>query len=322
MVNQNINPSHVEYSPDIQGVLIYQGYGNALKMVGKESLDLLQRISTNNLLDLEIRSSRYTILTTEKGRVVDLVLVHRLEEESILLLTSQGQSARILSWISKFIIMEDISINDVSPDVSAYMLLVLKGNSSCNEMLKSRAPAEPILQFHDPLWNSLDVWQVAEDGRDNQDSSSYLGRYRRIGTEHFEELRIYEGVPAWGKELSEQFNPLEAGLSSCISFAKGCYVGQEVIARIDTYKKLQKSLCGFWVESPKNISISRPQEILLGTTVVGLMTSLQWSDRHEKCVALGYLDTEIQRTDFELRSDNGLMCNVHRRSLPRKGDEA
>ena len=58
--------------------------------------------------------------------------------------------------------------------------------------------------------------------------------------EYSELLRIENGIPSAGKELSEQINPLEARLESQISFTKGCYIGQEVIARIDTYKSFKR----------------------------------------------------------------------------------
>ena len=57
-----------------------------------------------------------------------------------------------------------------------------------------------------------------------------------------ETLRIIRRQPAYGAELGDAYNPLEAGLIGAIDFHKGCYIGQEVIARLDTYQKVQKRL--------------------------------------------------------------------------------
>ena len=65
---------------------------------------------------------------------------------------------------------------------------------------------------------------------------------RPLGYIAYNALRIEAGQPLYGLELSEDVNPLEAGLKSAISFAKGCYTGQEVIARLDTYQKLKQTL--------------------------------------------------------------------------------
>ena len=55
-------------------------------------------------------------------------------------------------------------------------------------------------------------------------------------------VRVSFGIPEYGPELGEPFNPLEAGLIGSVDFTKGCYIGQEVVARLDSYKKVQKYL--------------------------------------------------------------------------------
>ena len=57
-------------------------------------------------------------------------------------------------------------------------------------------------------------------------------------------LRVEAGLPAWGHELSDQVTPLETGLSGAISYTKGCYTGQEVIARQTNYDKITRRLAG------------------------------------------------------------------------------
>ena len=64
------------------------------------------------------------------------------------------------------------------------------------------------------------------------------------GENMVEGVRIERGIPAFGKELTEDYNPHEANLVHHVSFSKGCYIGQEVIARLQTYKKVSKYLVG------------------------------------------------------------------------------
>jgi folate-binding protein YgfZ len=61
-------------------------------------------------------------------------------------------------------------------------------------------------------------------------------------------LRIESGVARFGRELTEEHNPLEARLDAAISWTKGCYVGQEVVARLDSRQKISKLLVGLWLE--------------------------------------------------------------------------
>jgi folate-binding protein YgfZ len=60
----------------------------------------------------------------------------------------------------------------------------------------------------------------------------------------WESLRVEQGRPVADQELTEEHNPLEAGLWESVSFNKGCYIGQEIIARLDTYQKLKQQLWG------------------------------------------------------------------------------
>ncbi|NJO51566.1 MAG: hypothetical protein HC840_21460, partial [Leptolyngbyaceae cyanobacterium RM2_2_4] len=85
-----------------------------------------------------------------------------------------------------------------------------------------------------------------------------------------ERLRIEQGRPMPDAELTEDYNPLEAGLWHTISFSKGCYIGQETIARLDTYKGVKQQLWGVRLSQP-----APPGEpLLVGEEKVGKLTSL------------------------------------------------
>jgi folate-binding protein YgfZ len=84
-----------------------------------------------------------------------------------------------------------------------------------------------------------------------EESKSYLEAFMldreitRVTSEQYETYRIQKGIPGHPNEVSLQFNPLEVGLKPLISFTKGCYVGQEVIARLETYQNTQETLRRF-----------------------------------------------------------------------------
>ena len=71
-----------------------------------------------------------------------------------------------------------------------------------------------------------------------------------VGSEALEAHRISQGIPFYGSEFSDDTNPLESRLKGAISFNKGCYIGQEVVARLDTYKKVQRLLMGVTFTAP------------------------------------------------------------------------
>ncbi|NJN58745.1 MAG: folate-binding protein, partial [Leptolyngbyaceae cyanobacterium SL_5_9] len=91
-----------------------------------------------------------------------------------------------------------------------------------------------------------------------------------LGEQLWERLRIEQGRPMPDAELTEDYNPLEAGLWHTISFSKGCYIGQETIARLDTYKGLKQQLWGVRLSQPAPLG----EPLLVGAEKVGKLTSL------------------------------------------------
>ena len=97
-----------------------------------------------------------------------------------------------------------------------------------------------------------------------------------------------QGKPKPNHELTTDYNPLEAGLWDAISFDKGCYIGQETIARLNTYKGVKQRLWGIKFASPVNLSESKL--ITLNGEKVGTITS--HCDTPEGIFALGYIRTK------------------------------
>jgi folate-binding protein YgfZ len=93
------------------------------------------------------------------------------------------------------------------------------------------------------------------------------------GSRACEWYRVASGMPALGKELSESFNPYDTGLMEFVNFKKGCYIGQEVIARLDTYQKATRSLSGLvFGQSPEEVATGAP--IMREGKEIGLVTSV------------------------------------------------
>ncbi|XP_040368200.1 putative transferase At1g60990, chloroplastic isoform X2 [Rosa chinensis] len=106
-----------------------------------------------------------------------------------------------------------------------------------------------------------------------------------MGSNAWEKLRILQGKPAPQKELTNEYNVLEAGLWNAISLSKGCYKGQETISRLITYDGVKQRLWG--------ISLSAPAEpgsiITVGGKKVGKLTSCTSGRKESEYFGLGYI---------------------------------
>ena len=229
-----------------------------LRMVGEDALDLLHRLSTQDLLALQPGEGAATVLTTSKGRILDVIVVQR-RADSLRLQVSPGNQPRVLEWLDTYTILEDSEASDATGEHG--QLLVF--GPAAGEIV-SAAASDPALGGLDPFHHrdlelgglEVTITKAETPGGEGFHVAVPLGEAAAArqalidagavpvdgGT--FEVLRVEAGLPVFGSELDERWNPHEAGLERHISYTKGCYIGQEVIARLDAYDKVQRELRG------------------------------------------------------------------------------
>ena len=108
-----------------------------------------------------------------------------------------------------------------------------------------------------------------------------------VGARAMDLVRIENGTPDYGRELVEDYNPLEAGLMDFISFNKGCYIGQEVVARLNTYDKVQKHLVRLYWDGEDVPEL--PTILSHEGRSVGTLTSAAVALGGGRCIGLGYV---------------------------------
>ncbi|WP_322802293.1 YgfZ/GcvT domain-containing protein [Thermoflexus sp.] len=221
---------------------------------GEDRLAFLQRMSTNDFRGMQPGMVLPTVFTTPTGRIVDWAHAWALEEE-ILLLTSPGAGPTLRSWLRRYIFFRDrVRIEDGADRWEVMGLIGPRaverlgwspGSSygsqrirvEAMEVLAARTDFPPVIWIIGPP----DPLRALQEHLEAQGVPA-------MGKATWEIWRIEQGIPAWGRELTERVNPLEAGLRFAISFQKGCYIGQEVIARLEHYEKVRRRLMGLHLE--------------------------------------------------------------------------
>jgi folate-binding protein YgfZ len=291
-----------------------------LRVTGTDAIDLLNRLSTNRLNDLPVGHGAYTVVTTNKGRIIDLLFVLRLEDH-LSVTTSPDAHQVIADWIEFYTFVEDVAVEDqtgksatlglMGPSAAALLDRVSKTDASAMgpyasavtsiegvEVLIVRtdfagSPAfDLVLQSEevDGLWKHL-----LDEGSDSG--------IMPVGEDALEVLRVVQGRPRYGNELTEEFNPLEANLIEHVSFNKECYIGQEVVARLNTYDKVQKRLVGLSWEGEYDPALT--SELATGGKSVGTLTSAATSPRTPRRIGLGYVRNGQAEPGTELVMGSG-----------------
>ena len=265
-------------------------------MHGKDAQDLLHRLSTNDLRRIPPTGSVQTVMTNEKGRVIDWVQV-RPGMNRLLLVCHSAAREKDLSWIDRFILSEDVEILPITdspvitsiilphPDSSAYVELdrVLIEQAAD---LEFGIWAHPIAPF---AGKRLALSPGKVDGF-NQRIAAFDPVI--LTSEEYTALRVLGGTPSVPQELNDMHNPLESNLRDDISFSKGCYIGQEVIARLDSYHKVQCELVVLRVDGPWD-GEHPPNDILSNGEHAGMVTSIGGTLADGSLMVMGYVDRSI-----------------------------
>jgi len=290
-----------------------------LLATGPDYLDLLHRLSTGDVASLETGQGRPTILTTPKGRIVERLFVFRRGERDVLSVGGPGAGSHVIDHLARFTFAEQTGLAEITGESFQFVCLGPEA-ARILEATEVERP-EPFGAVSAAMgeatvhvlgvgpWSSdgfsvvgpkdaaVQVWDALARGAADTGG-------RTTGGDVLEAWRILRGLPAAGHELTEEHNPLEASQQDAVSFDKGCYVGQEVVARLRTYDKVSRVLVG--LEFPEGAPAPA-----LGTTLldadraVGDLTSVVIPPGRSAPVGLAYLKRKTMRPDLSLRAGDG-----------------
>lgn len=300
-------------TPEAESYSLHNGVGlrylntsGIIELKGNDSLDFLHRISTNSMKDLKKEDVRKTIFTTEKGRIIGVSTILNFESY-LLLISSLKNQPKIASWLNKYIIGDDVKLSDAGYRFNIFEILGPQSQSfmtfTCGDSVNdipensfSVVSNEGTLFFLARIKNLNDqakFWILADQDNskkllDNMIENKGPYDFSLIGEDAYNAYRIEMGIPFSPNELNDFYNPLEARINYLVDFKKGCYIGQEVIARLDTYDKVQKYLMGICFPEPidvnENFSLIDDKK-----NEIGKITSTAYSPRIRKNIALGYV---------------------------------
>jgi folate-binding protein YgfZ len=262
-----------------------------LRISGPHQLDFLQRQTTNDLHQLSEKRALLTVLTSPTARLLDVFYLMQgtqADEPVIDALSLTGNSKGMAGYLkSRIFFMDRVSVADLSPD---FVQLSLGGPHASDVLIEAGLAApRQVDEIMSASLDGVDVFSLRQDprvafpyrliipsGRCEAVKAALLKAGAvYLSPDIFEILRLEAGLPAASHELVEAYTPLELNLESAVSDTKGCYTGQEVLARQRTYDKVTRKLVGLRLEAPVNAG----DEVLDEERSAGSITSAGVSPR-------------------------------------------
>lgn len=289
-----------------------------LRVTGADRIRFLNGQITNDIRKAgETRAIEACVLNA-KGKMEAHLFVH-LQEDSFLIDADPALGPVLQARLERYVIADDVQIEDITAQFSIFHLL---GSAVPN------FPGEIRIISSDRFGLSgYDIW--GEANQHDQIARQLANELKYCDEDCAEQLRIEQGMPRWGRELTPEIIPVEANLERrCIDYEKGCYIGQETISRMKMSGQRNKQLSG--LVSLENVPLAPGMRLVAAEEAgaidpngpkkdrkeIGWITSAARSGDQE--IGLGYVKRGFNPvgTRLEAVSDKGARADVEVSKLP------
>lgn len=223
---------------------------------GADRIDFLQRQTTNNLKALAPGQTQLNVLTSPTGRILDVFYIF-YEDDALGVASLPGRNAATQAFLqSRIFFMDKVTLQNASQMVAQIELMGGQIDTALSKLGIELPVTEQALAVQQLAGETVHLWRTA--GRLGLGYRLLIpaASYSSIGQileqsgmialdgPLYQLFNIEAGQPTAENELTEKYTPLESGLAAAVSYNKGCYTGQEVIARQTNYDKVTQQLCG------------------------------------------------------------------------------
>jgi folate-binding protein YgfZ len=302
------------------------GFRGRLCLTGADRVRLLNGQVTNDIRILGEGQGCYTAIVNARGKLEGDANIYCLRDE-LLLDFEPGLTVQLSQRFEKYIIADDVQVADVAPQ---YGLLSVQGPKAAAVVqslglgLTLPVRSMDFTRVLDPVHGEIYCINLARTRALGFDlfvpsaalpvmaeklvAAARAADGRSAGFAALEMARIESGIPRYGVDMDETNLAPEAGIERrAISYTKGCYIGQEVIARLRSYGQVSKALRGLRLEKDLKALPERGDKLWQGDQAIGYVTSAVFSPTLKSNIALGYVRRECNQpgTRLSLRTPEG-----------------
>ena len=291
-------------------------YFGKVKVSGKDAQDFLHRMISNDVKSLAPGTGVWALFLDIKGHIQGDMKIYRLPDYLLMVMQHHALD-RVIKGLDRYIIGEQLQMTNVSDQFALFQILGPEAATFLRSKGANHLP-ETELAFDSVSFDGIATkvirlglgYALLVDANSAVQLLNFLD-VQPVGMQAFNIFRIESGLPLLGLDYDETNLPQESRLDHALNFNKGCYLGQEVMARLDAQGHVNKVLMGL-VSSDE---VSRDQKLFAGDKEAGRITSVARSPLSGEYVALGYIRREFAKENQALQvSGNSTTAVV--RNLP------
>jgi len=286
---------------------------------GADRESFLHGMLTNSVNGLQDGSGNHTALTDAKGNVqADGWLYHC--GDVLVMETEPGLQVKVKEFLEKFVIADDVEILDWTASCAIIGIQGPQAGDILEKVLAKELELDPLAHEEVSIGDTdvrlvnriytgspgFDLW-VSEDAGTVFQCLIDAGAVP-VGSEALETLRIEAGLPAYGVDVDERVVPLEARMDDTVDFAKGCFIGHEVLAKMRNLGQPRRYLVGVELDGD---NVPAPEtELTSDGKVVGVTKSGVRSATLGKTICLASVRRGYEAIGGTLVSADGVSCKV------------
>jgi folate-binding protein YgfZ len=263
-----------------------------IRTLGEDRARLLHALTTNHVQQLQPGQGCYAFFLSAQGRILSDVNLFCLPEY-FLLDTEPETRKKVFEHLDKYIIADDVTLEDVTEDVATVNLEGPEAEEML-EFLKAPVPSSP---YEIEEWGDRFVARVNSTGSDGfsifapfDQRAELIAQLESAGAIEADEetanvVRVENGKPRYGVDITEAQIPQETQQTHALHFSKGCYLGQEIVERVRSRGHVNKVLAPLEIEAEE--APDPGTKIQSGGKDAGEITSAEFSPARNKVVALG-----------------------------------
>ena len=263
----------------------YEAFDRAfLRITGSDATRWLNGMVTNSIQSLAPGEGNYNFILNAQGRIQGDCTIYREpreDETTFLLETGSSQLAAVGHILDRFIIMDDVELEplalyglafvgklayktlcDLALPPSASPGLETPSSPFLGRMYRGPLPVPGTMTLVPPTFDlqSYELWNTSEAAIDSIRPRLSELNVPEISPEALNAFRIYSGTPRFGIDIRDRDIPQETNQTHALHFAKGCYLGQEIVERIRSRGQVHRLLTRFRLEGDLPTSFPAPLE--------------------------------------------------------------